>query len=85
MGYFTFAGSTAERTIHSSLSEGPGFDLCKVPDPTDPCRLLEPNGRGLYLINHIMDEVCFNDAGNQLTMFKRVAPRGPGASSEGDQ
>lgn len=53
--------------------EGPGFELCKVPDPTDPCRLLEPNGRGLYLINHIMDEVCFNDAGNQLTMIKRIA------------
>ncbi len=56
--------------------EGPGFDLGKVPDPTDPCRLLEPSGRGLYLINHIMDEVCFNDAGNQLTMFKRCAPGG---------
>ena len=46
-----------------------------VPDPTDPCRLLEPNGRGLYLINHIMDEVRFNDAGNQLVMVKRIPRR----------
>jgi serine/threonine-protein kinase RsbW len=53
--------------------EGTGFAREKVPDPTDPCRLLEPNGRGLLLINHIMDEVCFNQAGNQLEMFKRLS------------
>lgn len=52
--------------------EGPGFEREKVPDPTDPCRLLEPNGRGLLLINHIMDEVCYNQAGNRLEMFKRT-------------
>jgi serine/threonine-protein kinase RsbW len=52
--------------------EGPGFVREKVPDPTDPCRLLEPSGRGLLLINHIMDEVCYNQAGNKLEMFKRI-------------
>ncbi|HKP85774.1 MAG TPA: ATP-binding protein [Blastocatellia bacterium] len=52
--------------------EGPGFDIDKVPDPTAPCRLLEPNGRGLLLMNHIMDEVCYNQAGKRLEMFKRV-------------
>ena len=62
----------SEGTRFIIADEGPGFDMCKVPDPTDPCRLLEPSGRGLYLISHIMDEVCFNDAGNQLTMFKRI-------------
>jgi len=53
--------------------EGPGFELEKVPDPTQPCRLLEPSGRGLLLINHIMDEVCFNQSGNRLEMFKRAS------------
>jgi len=51
--------------------EGTGFELEKVPDPTEPCRLLEPSGRGLLLINHIMDEVRFNQCGNRLEMFKR--------------
>jgi serine/threonine-protein kinase RsbW len=51
--------------------EGAGFALEKVPDPTEPCRLLEPSGRGLLLINHIMDEVRFNQCGNRLEMFKR--------------
>ena len=53
--------------------EGAGFEREKVPDPTEPCRLLEPSGRGLLLINHIMDEVCFNHCGNRLEMFKRPA------------
>lgn len=52
--------------------EGTGFARDEVPDPTDPCRLLEPTGRGLLLINHIMDEVCYNDCGNEVQMFKRL-------------
>lgn len=51
--------------------QGPGFARDQVPDPTDPSRLLEPSGRGLLLINHIMDEVCYNKCGNQIQMFKR--------------
>jgi serine/threonine-protein kinase RsbW len=51
--------------------EGVGFERESVPDPTEPCRLLEPSGRGLLLINHIMDEVRFNQCGNRLEMFKR--------------
>ena len=51
--------------------EGAGFDRENVPDPTEPCRLLEPSGRGLLLISHIMDEVRFNQCGNRLEMFKR--------------
>jgi len=57
--------------------EGAGFELEKVPDPTEPCRLLEPSGRGLLLINHIMDEVRFNQCGNRLEMFKRPVNKPP--------
>jgi len=64
---------TADGARFTIADEGPGFAREKVPDPTDPCRLLEPSGRGLLLINHIMDEVCYNQAGNRLEMFKRVS------------
>ncbi|MGA9772683.1 MAG: ATP-binding protein [Blastocatellia bacterium] len=64
-----FSADGARFTV---ADEGSGFERDKVPDPTDPCRLLEPNGRGLLLINHIMDEVCYNQAGNRLEMFKRA-------------
>ena len=53
--------------------EGTGFSRESVPDPTDPSRLLEPNGRGLFLIAHIMDEVCYNQCGNEIRMVKRPA------------
>lgn len=62
--------------------EGAGFSREKVPDPTDPCRLLEPSGRGLLLINHIMDEVCYNTAGNRLEMFKRVSQDSQGGDEK---
>lgn len=51
--------------------EGQGFVKDDVPDPTDPARLLETSGRGLLLINHIMDEVCHNQCGNEIQMYKR--------------
>ncbi len=66
---------SAEGVRFTIADEGIGFEREKVPDPTEPCRLLEPNGRGLLLINHIMDEVRFNQSGNRLEMFKRPVNR----------
>lgn len=51
--------------------EGPGFDRSQVPDPTDPDNLGKSSGRGLLLIQTFMDEVHFNESGNQITMIKR--------------
>lgn len=51
--------------------EGRGFDPRKLPDPTDPENLEKVSGRGLLLMRTFMDEVTFNDAGNQVTMVKR--------------
>jgi len=65
--------------------EGPGFARENVPDPTETSRLLEPSGRGLLLIKHIMDEVRHNQCGNRLEMFKRPVSRcnSQGQSSNG--
>lgn len=52
--------------------EGPGFTREGVPDPTDPLRLLVPSGRGLLLINHIMDKVRHNQTGNEIQMVRRA-------------
>ena len=51
--------------------EGPGFDVSKLPDPTDPENLIKPSGRGLLLIRTFMDEVRHNDRGNEITLVKR--------------
>ncbi len=50
---------------------GPGFDVAKVPDPLAEPNLLKPSGRGVYLINQLMDKVEFADGGRELVMQKR--------------
>jgi len=49
---------------------GPGFSLAAVADPKHPDRLYAGNGRGIYLIRQLMDEVHFENGGNQITMRK---------------
>jgi len=66
---------SASEACFTVSDEGPGFAREDVPDPTDPSRLLEPSGRGLFLIGHIMDEVCYNKCGNEIRMVKRPAAR----------
>ena len=51
--------------------DGPGFDPSTVPDPLDPASLLKASGRGLVLIQTFMDDVRFNEKGNEVTMVKR--------------
>ncbi len=51
--------------------EGNGFDPSTLPDPTDPENLLKASGRGLLLVRTFMDEVAFNETGNEITMIKR--------------
>jgi DNA-binding response OmpR family regulator len=52
--------------------EGPGFDPSRVSDPTHRSNLDKPYGRGLFLIRAFMDEVLFNQAGNEITLVKRA-------------
>jgi serine/threonine-protein kinase RsbW len=54
--------------------QGTGFRREDVPDPCAPENLLRPSGRGLLLIQNIMDEMCYNEAGNSLFMRKRAEP-----------
>ena len=51
--------------------EGPGFDPSSLPDPTDPENLLKASGRGIMLMQTFLDEVSFNDKGNEVTLIKR--------------
>jgi anti-sigma regulatory factor (Ser/Thr protein kinase) len=53
--------------------DGRGFDLSTVPDPRNLKNILKASGRGLMLIRMFMDEVTFNDAGNEIRMTKQRA------------
>jgi serine/threonine-protein kinase RsbW len=64
--------------------QGLGFDPCTVPDPTCPDNLLKSGGRGLFLMRQLLDEVRYNDMGNQVTLVLRLDP-GPRALEGGAQ
>jgi serine/threonine-protein kinase RsbW len=51
--------------------EGLGFDPEVLPDPTTPERRIRANGRGIFLIRHLVDEVRFNEKGNAVCMVLR--------------
>ena len=63
--HFDVNSETASFVVND---EGPGFDYAALPDPTDPENLMRNLGRGLLLINSIMDEAKFNESGNEITM-----------------
>ena len=51
--------------------EGPGFDPSRLPDPTVPENIGKISGRGLLLIRTFMDDVRFNDTGNEIVLVKK--------------
>ncbi len=59
-----------ERTAITITDQGRGFDLSVVPDPTADENIEKPCGRGIMLMFAYMDEVRYNDTGNQVHMIK---------------
>ncbi|MBU1154391.1 MAG: response regulator [Proteobacteria bacterium] len=59
------------RMLATISDEGAGFDHGRLLNPTFNEHLLSERGRGIFLANAIMDEVIYNQAGNQVTLIKR--------------
>ena len=57
----------------SVQDQGQGFDTTHVPDPTTPDRVDSEDGRGLFLIRQLVDQVSFNERGNAICMTLRRA------------
>ncbi len=52
-----------------SVSDGgQGFDFNNLPDPTAPENLEKENGRGIFLMKNLADEVEFLDNGSQVRL-----------------
>jgi serine/threonine-protein kinase RsbW len=50
---------------------GPGFDPAQIPSPVVGERVYREGGRGIYLINRLMDDVRFEHGGTEIRMLKR--------------
>ncbi|MEO8194967.1 MAG: ATP-binding protein, partial [Gemmatimonadales bacterium] len=63
-----------DAVVFDVVDEGPGFDLAaERPDPTAPDNLMQEDGRGLFLMKLLMDNVeRFQSDGNvvRLTLLR---------------
>ena len=50
---------------------GPGFNPSQVPSPVEGECIFSSHGRGIYLINQLMDHVEFGQGGTEIRMIKR--------------
>jgi serine/threonine-protein kinase RsbW len=50
---------------------GTGFDPSTLPAPTAAENLYSDHGRGVYLMNQLMDEVQYHKNGTEIHMLKR--------------
>ena len=50
---------------------GPGFDPAHIPNPVVGENIYSNHGRGIFLINTLMDEVQFKNNGKEIHMIKR--------------
>ena len=48
--------------------KGDGFDFNNVPDPTKPENIEKTHGRGIFLMNHLADEIEFTKNGSVVKL-----------------
>ena len=50
---------------------GSGFDPTAIPNPIVGQNIYSNHGRGIFLINELMDDVQFKNNGKEIHMLKR--------------
>ncbi|MEY4521417.1 MAG: hypothetical protein RIT10_602 [Bacteroidota bacterium] len=60
----------SEQVFNFSISDkGKGFDITNLPDPTSPENVLKENGRGVFLMKNLADEVEFLNNGSLVNLY----------------
>ena len=52
--------------------QGKGFDYSTVPDPTAPGNLEKINGRGIFLMERLSDEILYLEEGRIVELKFRI-------------
>lgn len=52
--------------------EGPGFNYSNLPDPTNPENIEKPNGRGVFLMRNLADNVKFEENGSKVILDFKI-------------
>lgn len=53
--------------------EGKGFEFDNVPDPTKPDNVEKPDGRGVFLMKHLADDITFDKGGAVVNLKFKVS------------
>ncbi len=62
-------GDKSEEFCFTVKDQGNGFDFDHLPDPTAPENIEKENGRGIYLMKSLADEVEFEDNGKTVSIY----------------
>jgi serine/threonine-protein kinase RsbW len=62
-------GDSIDSFCFKIKDQGLGFDYNNLPDPTAPENILKENGRGIFLMRNLSDEVSFNESGNEVIIY----------------
>jgi len=52
--------------------QGAGYNPETLPDPTDPDNIESPNGRGVFLMRKLSDEINFHDNGTRIELKFKI-------------
>jgi serine/threonine-protein kinase RsbW len=62
-------GDRPEEFCFSIEDRGDGFDYNNLPDPTSPENIMKENGRGIFLMKNLADELEFEEAGRKVNIY----------------
>lgn len=62
-------GDSTDQFCFNIVDQGKGFDFMNLPDPTAPENLLKENGRGIFLMKNLADEVIFENNGKNVFIY----------------
>lgn len=58
-----------KQSLHIRIEdEGSGFNFDDVPDPTKPGNVEKPDGRGVFLMKHLADDLSFEKEGARVNL-----------------
>jgi len=61
-----------DRLEFEMQDEGEGFELAKVPNPTREPVLSRERGRGIFLVNQVVDEIKYENGGSCARLIKYI-------------
>ena len=64
-----FVGNKNEEFCFTVKDEGNGFDFTNLPDPTAPENLLKENGRGIFLMKSLSENVEYEEQGKSVNIY----------------